>query len=250
MTWIFRVGDWHSVQFRALRAKLGDIGSDALRVQRVSSTSFDNSQLKPMNPAIDLLLKRRSVPPRLLGPPAPTPREVDTMLTIASRVPDHGRAVPWRFIIIGPAGGARLGELIAATFLVDHPDANAATMDAERARLVRAPLVIAVVSCPHEHPKAPEWEQTLSAGAAAMNLVIAANALGYSTNWHTEWYAYDDRITSELGLGAEERIAGFVHIGTAVEPPLDRPRPELSEIVSRYVSTGIEPYHPADGDQS
>lgn len=195
-----------------------------------------------MNPAIDLLLTRRSVPPRLMIAPAPTVAEVETMLTIATRVPDHGRAVPWRFIVIGPEGGTKLGELIAATYQSDHPDATAATIETERSRLVRAPLVIAVVSHTHPHPKAPEWEQILSAGAAAMNLVLAANALGYCANWHTEWYAYDRRVTSELGLDDTERVAGFVHIGTPVEQPLDRPRPSLSDVVVRYGSTGVSPY--------
>lgn len=175
-------------------------------------------------------------------PPAPTAAEVETMLTVAARVPDHGRTVPWRFIVIGPEGGARLGELIAKTYQSDHPDANAATLDTERSRLVRAPLVIAVISHAHAHPKAPEWEQILSTGAAAMNLVLAANALGYSANWHTEWYAYDRRITSELGLDDTERVAGFVHIGTAAEQPVDRPRPSLADVVVRYGSCGVVAY--------
>jgi len=195
-----------------------------------------------MNSAIDLLLTRRSVPPRLMIPPAPSAAHVETILTAATRVPDHGRATPWRFIVIGPEGGARLGELIAETYLSDHPDAIPATLDAERARLVRAPLVIAVVAHTHQHPKAPEWEQILSTGAAAMNLVLAANALGYAANWHTEWYAYDRRVTSELGLDASERIAGFVHIGTAVDQPLDRPRPPLGDVVVQYGSAGVVAY--------
>jgi nitroreductase len=195
-----------------------------------------------MNPTIELLMTRRSVSLRLLSAPAPTPEEVRTLLTIAARVPDHGRAVPWRFIVVGPAGGARLGELIADTFRADHPDATDAMIDTERARLLRAPLVIAIVSRPHEHPKAPEWEQLLSAGAAGMNLLVAANAMGYAANWHTEWYAYDRRILAELGLGEGERIAGFVHIGTPTERPADRPRPALHDIVVQYGAGGIEPY--------
>jgi len=188
---------------------------------------------------IDLLLARRSVPPRLLAAPAPTPAEIRTLLTIASRVPDHGRVVPWRFVVIGPAGGARLGDLIAETFRSDHPDATPETLEMERGLLMRAPVVIAVVSSTREHPKAPEWEQILSAGAAAMSLVIAANALGYAANWHTEWYAYDRRITRELGIGDHERIAGFVHIGTPTERPGDRPRPALNDVAVEYGADGI-----------
>lgn len=192
-----------------------------------------------MNPTIELLLARRSVAPRLLAGPAPTVDEVSTLLTIASRVPDHGRVVPWRFIVISPEGGAKLGQHIAAAFLADHPDATAAAMDTERGRLLRAPLVIAVVSSPRENPKVPELEQILSAGAAGMSLVIATNAMGYAANWHTEWYAYDRRILNELGLNDEERIAGFIHIGTATEQPGDRQRPLLDDVVVRYGENGL-----------
>ncbi len=192
-----------------------------------------------MNPVLHLLQTRRSVAPRLLALPAPTAQEIDTILTIASRVPDHARVVPWRFIVIGADGGARIGETIAAAFRADNPDANDAAVEVERSRLLRAPLVIAVVSSARQHPKAPEWEQILSAGAAAMNLVTAVNALGYASNWHTEWYAYDRRVLSELGLGESERIAGFVHIGTPSETPGDRPRPQLAEIVTEYGGTGL-----------
>jgi nitroreductase len=164
------------------------------------------------------------------------------MLTAASRVPDHGRAVPWRFVVIRRPGAERLGKLIAATYLADHPEATEAMLEIENRRLLRAPLVIAVVSSPHEHPKAPEWEQLMSAGAAAMNLVIAVNAMGFASNWHTEWYAYDRRFTSELGLKPDERITGFIHIGTALEQPTERARPELSEVVSVYGDRGVEPY--------
>jgi nitroreductase len=191
------------------------------------------------NPAVDLLLTRRSVPPRLLVAPAPTAEEVTTLLTIASRVPDHGRVVPWRFVVFTRDGAARLGECIEAAFAADHPDAPQATLESERQRLLRAPLVIAVVSATREHPKAPEWEQILSAGAAAMSLVIAANAMGYAANWHTEWYAYDRRVLAELGLASHERIAGFVHIGTPSEPSQERPRPSLDDVVRHYDGTGL-----------
>jgi nitroreductase len=192
-----------------------------------------------MNSTIDLLLTRRSVSPRLLAAPAPTPSEIRTLITIASRVPDHGRVVPWRFVVIGSDGGGRLGDMIADAFRADHPDAPPELLEVERGLLLRAPLVIAVVSSTREHPKAPEWEQILSAGAAAMSLVIAANAMGYGANWHTEWYAYDRRITHELGVADHERVAGFVHIGTPIERPGDRPRPALNDVAVEYGANGI-----------
>ncbi len=183
---------------------------------------------------IQLLSTRRSVAPRLLTQPAPSGAELDKLLTIASRVPDHGRLVPWRFIVIERQGAERIGEVIARTFAEDNPDADAERLAMERGRLLRAPLVVAVVSRARPHAKIPEREQLLSAGAACMSLVMAANAMGYSTNWLTEWYAYDRRVLAELGLGDDETIAGFIHVGTPVEASPERPRPDLSDIVTRY----------------
>jgi len=185
------------------------------------------------NSTIELLATRRSVPPRLLAAPAPDDVELDTILRLAARVPDHGRLIPWRFIVIRHQAAVRLGETIAAGYAADHPDADESVLATERNRLTRAPLVIAVVSHTQpDHPKIPEWEQILSAGAAGMTLVIATNALGYATNWHTEWYAYDRRFLDALGVGTDERIAGLIHIGTAEEHPADRPRPLFTEIVT------------------
>ncbi len=187
-----------------------------------------------MNEMIQMLSTRRSVAPRLLTEPAPSGAELDKLLTIASRVPDHGRLVPWRFIVIERQGAEQIGEVIARTFVEDNPEADAERVVIERGRLVRAPLVVAVVSRARPHAKIPEREQLLSAGAAGMSLVIAANAMGYATNWLTEWYAYDRRVLAELGLADDETIAGFIHIGTPVEPSTERPRPDLGSIVTRY----------------
>lgn len=187
-----------------------------------------------MPDALDLLKTRRSVKPQELAGPAPSAAEVETLLTIASRVPDHGKLTPWRFIVF--SGEARLaaGDAIAAAFLANHPEAKPEHVEMERTRLARAPLVIAVVSRAGPHVKIPEWEQVLSAGAAAMSLVLAAHALGYAATWITEWYAYDRRVLDALHLAAHEKIAGFVHIGRPAQPPSDRPRPPLAEIVTRY----------------
>ena len=183
---------------------------------------------------IDLLKTRRSVKPIELNGPGPAAAELDTLLTVASRVPDHGKLTPWRFIVFDGDARHKAGAAIEATFKVDHPGATADQIAFERNRLARAPLVVAVVSRAAPHVKIPEWEQVLSAGAAAMNLVTAAHALGYAANWITEWYAYDRRVLDALGVGANEKIAGFVHIGRPVKPPEDRPRPPLQEIVTRF----------------
>ena len=187
-----------------------------------------------MPDALDLLKTRRSIKPIELDGPGPSSSELETLLTVASRVPDHGKLTPWRFIVF--EGDARLtaGETIATVFRDKRPDATPDQVEYERKRLARAPLVVAVVSRAGPHVKIPEWEQIMSAGAAATSLVLAAHAMGYAASWLTEWYAYDRRVLDALGMRPEERIAGFVHIGRAVKPAEDRPRPPLADIVTRY----------------
>jgi nitroreductase len=187
-----------------------------------------------MPDALELLRTRRSLKPVELFEPGPSATDVETLLTVASRVPDHGKLVPWRFIVFEGAARLTAGAAIAAAFVAKYPAATADQIDYERRRLARAPLVIAVVSRAGPHVKIPEWEQVLSAGAAAMSLVLAAHALGFGANWITEWYAYDRRVLEALGLKEEERIAGFVHIGTPSRPAEDRPRPPLEKIATRF----------------
>ena len=181
-----------------------------------------------------LLQSRRSVSPAGLTEPGPSPAEIETLLTIAMRVPDHGKLTPWRFIAFAGEARLRAGAAIAEVFAADNPDAEAARLALERNRLAHAPLVIGVVSRAAPHVKIPEWEQQLSAGAVCTLLTVAANALGYATCWLTEWYAYDRRVLARLGLGADERMAGFIHIGSAREKPQDRPRPALADKVTTY----------------
>ena len=187
-----------------------------------------------MPDALHLLKTRRSVKPLELTGPAPSAAEIDTLLAIAARVPDHGKLTPWRFIVF--EGDARIatGETIAAAFRANRPDATPEQVEFERQRLARAPLVIAVVSRAGPHVKIPEWEQQLSAGASAMSLVLAVYAMGFAASWITEWYSYDRRVLDALGLAPNERIAGFVHIGRPAKPPEERERPKLAAIVTRY----------------
>jgi nitroreductase len=186
-----------------------------------------------MNAKLSLLAERRSVAARLLEPPGPTGPALEQLLTIAARVPDNGKLAPWRFLVIEGDARFRIGKVIAKSFQADQPDADADKVDIEETRLARAPVVVGVVSRARPHPKIPEWEQILSAGAVCMNLLNAASAMGFGANWITEWYAYDRRVLDALGLEPHERIAGFVHIGSSSEPRADRPRPSLSELVTR-----------------
>jgi nitroreductase len=184
--------------------------------------------------AIELLKTRRSMKPREMTPPGPSPAELETILTIGARVPDHGKLAPWRFIVFEGDARVRAGAVIAKVFALKNPQASAAEIDVEKRRLTDAPLVIGVVSFTKLHPKVPPWEQELSAGASAMNIVTAATALGYGACWLTGWFAFDRDVLDGLGLKADEKLAGFIHIGTVSKPSEDRPRPALSEIVTRF----------------
>lgn len=187
-----------------------------------------------MNEVIAMLAARRSVKPDMLVEPAPSADDLKTILTIASRVPDHKKLTPWRFIVFEGEARAKAGELFAKACEAEEKEPSHVRLDTERKRFMRAPLVIAVISRISPRPGAPEWEQILSAGAAAFNLCLAANALGYGTSWLTEWVAYSPAVKAGLGLAENERIAGFVHIGTPKEKPEDRERPELSKIVTTW----------------
>ena len=187
-----------------------------------------------MPDALDLLRTRRSSRIPELTTPGPSPAQVEAILSIGSRVPDHGKLTPWRFIVFDGDARLKAGAAIETSFKADNPAATADQIAFERNRLARAPLVVAVVSRAAPHVKIPEGEQVLSAGAAAMNLVTAAHALGFAANWITEWYAYDRRVLDALGLAPHEKIAGFVHVGRPAKPAEDRPRPKLSDIVTRF----------------
>jgi nitroreductase len=183
---------------------------------------------------IEFLKIRRSMKPRDMSGPGPSPAELETILTIGARVPDHGKLAPWRFIIFEGDARARAGDVIAQVFARKNPAAPQAEIEIEKRRLTDAPLVIGVVSFTKPHPKVPPWEQELSAGASAMNIVTAATALGYGACWLTGWFAFDRDVLDGLGLKADEKLAGFIHIGTPSKPGEDRPRPALADIVTRF----------------
>ena len=177
---------------------------------------------------------RRSVPPLAMQGPGPDAAEIDALLALAARVPDHGKLAPWRFIVFAGEARLRAGAIVSAVFAQDNPDAGAERLDLEARRLAHAPVVVGLVSRAAPHVKIPEWEQVLSAGAVGMNLTIAARAMGYVTAWLTEWYAYDARVLAALGLAPHERIAGYFHIGRARTVPEDRVRHVMAAIVTHF----------------
>lgn len=190
-----------------------------------------------MTDTLDLLLHRRSVKAIEMIEPGPTDGELELILRAAARVPDHGKLGPWRFIRF--TGDARLafGQVLVDAWRAAHPEDDDARVELERGRLVRGPVVVAVISSVLPGHKIPEWEQVLSAGAVCMNMLTAAHASGYVAQWLTEWYSYDEQVRGALGLGPDERVAGFIYLGSPLQAPKERVRPDLEERISDWSPT-------------
>jgi nitroreductase len=184
--------------------------------------------------ALELLLSRRSGSAKTMKGPGPDDDQIRTLIRAATRVPDHGKLAPWRFLIFKGDARMSFGELLVRALKQTEPDAGVERIAQERGRFLRAPVVIGVVSRVREGIPIPEWEQILSAGAACQTLCIAAHAMGFVANWITEWYAYHPTVREGLGLKSGERIAGFIYLGHAAEPLADRPRPSFEQIASEW----------------
>lgn len=189
--------------------------------------------------AIDLLRKRRSA--KALTDPAPDEGALALLLECAARAPDHGRLRPWRFIVIRGAARERFGELLADQLRRKQPDASAEALQRERQKALRAPLIVVVAAVCNASAKIPPIEQTLAAGAAAQNMMLAATALGFGAMWKTGAAAYDDAVKLALGLETGAAIVGFVHLGTAprdgVPPPV---RGQWEDRVSYWREAGLK----------
>jgi nitroreductase len=184
--------------------------------------------------ALDLLLSRRSGSAKRMKGPGPSDDQIRTLIQAASRVPDHGKLTPWRFLIFKNQAREQFGELLVRALKQAEPTAGDERIAQERGRFLRAPVVIGVASRVREGVPIPEWEQILSSGAVCQTLLVAAHAMGFVANWITEWYAYDPTVREGLRLKPGERIAGFVYIGHPAEPLEDRPRPSFETIVEEW----------------
>ena len=191
-------------------------------------------RLNDRSDPLALLATRRSASVKAMTGPGPTPEQLDTLLAIAVRVPDHGKLTPWRFIVFEGEARSRFGDILAARWQELHPDHGEATVAQARGFFERAPTVLAVVSRAAPHVKIPAWEQVLSAGAVCQNILIAAAAMGLGCQWNTDWCAYDPKTLAAMGLAPEEKIAGFLYLGTPGEPITDRPRPDPESLVTRW----------------
>ena len=194
--------------------------------------------LNDRSSALSLLETRRSAKPRDLVGPAPTPEEMERILTIAARIPDHGKLTPWRFVIVARDQRDVLAALLRRALAEEDPGATPAHFEKAEQFAHNAGALVVLVSAPVEGHKIPVWEQQLSCGAAGMNLLLASHALGYVAGWVTGWQAYSERVRAAF-CGPGERIAGFVFIGHPGEELAERPRPSLETVAHPWSPPAI-----------
>jgi nitroreductase len=189
--------------------------------------------MNPQNKTVtEFMLNRRSVLIKNMAEPGPNADELETILTIATRVPDHRKLEPWRLLVLQGDARREFGEKLAAV-KAQKEEIMGIQVEIEKDCFMRAPLVIAVIASPVEH-KTPEVEQILSAGAVCQNINIAAAALGYASQWVTGWSCLDNQAQRAIGLGEKEFVAGYLYIGSSDDKPLDRQRPDLDEKVIHW----------------
>jgi nitroreductase len=195
---------------------------------------YANDMLNDRSSALTLLETRRSGKPRDLIAPGPSPDELEHILSIAVRTPDHGKLSPWRIVVVSPTQRQALADLLARALPEDDPDATSAHYAKALEFAHQAPMLIVLISAPVREHKIPVWEQQLSCGAVGMNLLHAAHALGYVGGWITGWQAYNERVRQAF-CGEGERIAGFIFLGTPASPLEERQRPELADLVRNWL---------------
>jgi nitroreductase len=181
--------------------------------------------------AAALLATRRSGKAREMVAPGPDAAQLQAILHAATRVPDHGKLNPWRFVVI--ENRAAFAEALMAIYLAAKPDAGRLEREAVTQFATQAPCLVVVIASPRPS-HIPLWEQELSVGAACQNLLLAAHAHGFVANWLTGWAAFDEKVLALLGGAAPERIAGFFFIGTQGRPLEERPRPASDAVISHW----------------
>ena len=196
--------------------------------QKGQMTLNDTSSL------LTFLKSRKSASAKAMGGAGPTPQQLNEILEIATRVPDHGKLTPWRFVIFEGEARAKVGELFAKRWAALNPTHAAETLAFHAGLFMRAPFVVAVVSTAAPHVKIPVWEQQMSAASVCFNFELAALALGFDVQWQSDWVAYDDGAKAAMGVKPGEQIAGFIYIGKSTVPLEDRPRPDVATLVTHW----------------
>ena len=181
-----------------------------------------------------LLATRRSGKPRDMVAPGPDAAQLRRILEAAMRVPDHGKLAPWRFVVIETDRRRAFADLLKDAYRADKPEAGRIELDSMEQFAQQAPMLIAVLSTIAENSKIPVWEQQLSAGAACMNLLLATHAAGFVGSWLTGWPTYNAQVLASLGGAPQDRIAGFMFLGSPSRPLEERPRPAYEAVVSTW----------------
>ncbi len=182
---------------------------------------------------LNLLATRRSGKPRDMVSPGPDAAQLRTILAAAIRVPDHGKLAPWRFVVVTHEQRPALATLLTTAYRAEKPEAGRFEIEAMEQFAHQAPCLIVALSSPKRQSTIPLWEQELSAGAACMNLLTATHALGFVGGWLTGWPTYNDTVRGAFG-SADERIAGFIFIGSANRTLEERPRPDYDAVISQW----------------
>lgn len=190
--------------------------------------------LNDTSSVLSLLRSRKSASAKAMTEPGPTAEQLSEILSCAVRVPDHGKLAPWRFVVFEGRARADFGHRLRERWQALHPEHGEQTLGFVQGMLMRAPMVLAVVSTAAQHPKIPVWEQVLSVGAVCQTVLFAATALGVGCQWNTDWIAYDEAVAKIMGLQPHEKIAGFIYLGAASAPLEDRPRPDAVQLLTRW----------------
>ncbi len=191
-------------------------------------------KLNDTSSLLAFLKSRKSASAKAMGGIGPSPQQLDEILSIATRVPDHGKLTPWRFVLFRSDARAKVGKLFAKRWAELNPSHGAEALLFQAGLFMRAPLVIAVVSTAQTHEKIPVWEQQMSAAAVCFNMELAAQALGFDVQWQSDWVAYDDGAKAAMGLKAGEQVAGLIYMGRSTIPLEDRPRPDVTTLTTHW----------------
>jgi nitroreductase len=192
------------------------------------------TQLNDRSSLLAFLKSRKSASAKAMTGPGPDAAQLADMLSMAVRVPDHGKLNPWRFVVFEGAARTEVGALFAKRFAELHPDYPVDSINFQKGLFSRAPVVIAVVSTAAEHVKIPVWEQSMSSAAVCFNLVLSAQAHGFDAQWQSDWVAYDDGAKAAMGIAPQEKVSGLIYIGTSLVSLEDRPRPDAAALTTHW----------------
>jgi nitroreductase len=192
------------------------------------------TQLNDRSSLLAFLKSRKSASAKAMTGPGPDAAQLADMLSMAVRVPDHGKLNPWRFVVFEGEARAGVGALFAKRYAELHPDYPVDSINFQKGLFARAPVVIAVVSTAAEHLKIPVWEQLMSSAAVCFNLVLAAQAHGFDAQWQSDWVAYDDGAKAAMGIVPQEKVSGLIYIGTSLVSLEDRPRPNAAALTTHW----------------